>query len=83
MKKVKKDDIPARLQASFEEERIEHRRLVAEANHNSLETQRQMDAIRNKKAREGEMLKEHFEKERADWRNEKAKMAESIRQVCG
>ena len=80
-KKVKKDDLQARLQAGWEAERGEHRRLVSEANHNSLETQRQMDVIRNKKQREVEAMKDNFEKERADWRNEKTKINEHMHKV--
>ncbi|XP_071804904.1 uncharacterized protein [Asterias amurensis] len=81
LKKVKLEDLQVRLQAAWDIERADNRRLVAEANQNSLETRRQMDSRESKWQREFSATQEKFTKERKDWEEDKRKLSDAIKEL--
>ncbi|XP_038052439.1 cytadherence high molecular weight protein 2-like [Patiria miniata] len=81
LKKVKLEELQVRLQAAWDIERADNRRLVAEANQNSLETRRQADARQGKMKRELDMAKERFAKEKKEWEEDKQQLSDSIKEL--
>ncbi|XP_063958265.1 interaptin-like isoform X1 [Lytechinus pictus] len=53
LKKVKLEDLQARLQASWDQERSEHKRILTEANYRVMEMQKEMERRDSQRSREG------------------------------
>eukprot|EP00057_Strongylocentrotus_purpuratus_P024363 XP_011678837.1 PREDICTED: mucin-5AC-like [Strongylocentrotus purpuratus] len=53
LKKVKLEDLQARLQASWDQERIEHKRLLTEANYRVMDMQKEVERRDSQRSREG------------------------------
>ncbi|XP_022083293.1 A-kinase anchor protein 9-like isoform X2 [Acanthaster planci] len=81
LKKVKLEELQVRLQAAWDIERADNRRLVAEANQNSLETRRQADARHGKIQRELDVAQEKLAKEKKEWEDDRQKLSDSIKEL--
>lgn len=80
LKKVKLEELQARLQAAWDQERAENMRLLTEANQRILQLESQVQEAEEKRQLDATTVREGYKREQKTWEDDTAKLVVRVRE---